>query len=203
LNTPRRKAARTPPLAFAEYTGATDGRPWRRRLFHVQNNRNPCRCQATTVSGLAITSTVRQPRHTCESQATASGTPSHAEPVATETAEGRAVGGAARGLRGGAPLVTGRLLGASPERKSGPTSSRVEPIGRFRQVQSLQRVRRFQYAQARHGPYRRHRYSSSRSVRETPLRDSRGSVSSIARGPRSSSVTTTSARGVQSLACPC
>jgi hypothetical protein len=34
----------------------TEGRPTAWRLFHRQYSRNPCRCQAITVSGLTITS---------------------------------------------------------------------------------------------------------------------------------------------------
>jgi hypothetical protein len=44
-------------------SGETGGRPTRRRLFQVQNRRKPWRCQAMTVSGLTITSAVRQSLH--------------------------------------------------------------------------------------------------------------------------------------------
>jgi hypothetical protein len=37
-----------------------DTREMRRRLFHVQTNRKPRRCQPTTVSGLTMTSAVRR-----------------------------------------------------------------------------------------------------------------------------------------------
>ena len=47
----------------------TRGRPVCRRLFHVQNSRNPVRCQATTVSGFTMTRAVRQPRQTCDNHA--------------------------------------------------------------------------------------------------------------------------------------
>jgi hypothetical protein len=42
------------------------GRPVRRRLFHVQNRRNPRRCHATTVAGFTRTSDARQPVHVRE-----------------------------------------------------------------------------------------------------------------------------------------
>jgi hypothetical protein len=39
------------------------GRPgWPRRTFQVQNNRNPARCQARTVSGVTMASAERQSR---------------------------------------------------------------------------------------------------------------------------------------------
>jgi hypothetical protein len=41
----------------------------RRRLFHVQNNRRPWRCHAMTVSGLTITTAVRQPAHVRDNHA--------------------------------------------------------------------------------------------------------------------------------------
>jgi hypothetical protein len=53
----------------ARASGATGGRPWRRRLFHVQNKRKPWRCQATTVSGFTITTAVRQSSHARDSHA--------------------------------------------------------------------------------------------------------------------------------------
>jgi hypothetical protein len=53
----------------ARISGATGGRPVRRQLFHVQNRRNPLRCQAMTVSGFTITIVVRQPLHTRDSHA--------------------------------------------------------------------------------------------------------------------------------------
>ena len=46
----------------------TDGRPNGWRLFHLQYSRNPCRCQAITVSGLTMTRADRQPFHNRESQ---------------------------------------------------------------------------------------------------------------------------------------
>jgi hypothetical protein len=45
-----------------------EGRPCGWRLFHLQYNRNPCRCQAITVSGLTITSADCQPLQRRESQ---------------------------------------------------------------------------------------------------------------------------------------
>ena len=42
-------------------SAATGGRPLRRRLFHVQNNRTPWRCHARTVSGFTMTRAVRHP----------------------------------------------------------------------------------------------------------------------------------------------
>jgi hypothetical protein len=42
------------------------GRPVRRRLFHVQNRRNPRRYHATTVAGFTRTSDARQPVHVRE-----------------------------------------------------------------------------------------------------------------------------------------
>jgi len=47
----------------------TPGRPVRRRLFQVQNRRKPCRCHATTVSGLTTWSADRQDRQARESHA--------------------------------------------------------------------------------------------------------------------------------------
>src|SRR5438132_656779 len=47
-------------------SGATVGRPVRRRLFQVQNKRKPRRSQAMTVSGSTITSTARQSFETRE-----------------------------------------------------------------------------------------------------------------------------------------
>src|SRR5262245_16993097 len=47
----------------------------------------------------------------------------------------------------GAPLGTAQRLRAPTDRKSGRTPSRMEPIDRFRQVQSVQRVGTIQYAQ--------------------------------------------------------
>ena len=44
----------------ARTSEGTVGRPVRRRLFHVQSRRKPRRCQAMTVSGLTMTSAVRQ-----------------------------------------------------------------------------------------------------------------------------------------------
>jgi len=44
----------------ARTSEGTVGRLVRRRLFHVQTRRKPRRCQARTVSGLTMTSAVRQ-----------------------------------------------------------------------------------------------------------------------------------------------
>jgi hypothetical protein len=51
----------------------TVGRPMRPRLFQAQYERKTWRCQATTVSGLTMTSVVRQAGHATESQATLRG----------------------------------------------------------------------------------------------------------------------------------
>jgi hypothetical protein len=53
----------------AIYEFATHSRPVRRRLFQVQNSRNPFRCQPTTVSGFTMTRAVRQLRQTCYNHA--------------------------------------------------------------------------------------------------------------------------------------
>jgi hypothetical protein len=42
------------------------GRLVRRRLFNVQNRRNPRRCHATTVAGFTRTNDARQPVHVRE-----------------------------------------------------------------------------------------------------------------------------------------
>src|SRR5438309_3195241 len=46
----------------------TMGRPDRRRLFHAQYRRNPCRCQPTTVSGRTTCSECRQLVHSLDSK---------------------------------------------------------------------------------------------------------------------------------------
>ena len=47
----------------------TGGRLLRRRLFHVQKQPDPCRCDAMTVSGFTITSAVRHSVQATDSQA--------------------------------------------------------------------------------------------------------------------------------------
>src|SRR6267143_4463900 len=46
----------------------TDGRPLLGRLFHLRYSRKPCRCHATTVSGLTMTTANRQAVHNLDSQ---------------------------------------------------------------------------------------------------------------------------------------
>jgi hypothetical protein len=68
----RREAAAHPQRGFAaaivrirvRMSAGTDGRPSRRRLFHVHHSRKPRRCQAMTVSGFTMTSAVRHPAQT-------------------------------------------------------------------------------------------------------------------------------------------
>ena len=48
---------------------ATVGRPPRRRLFHVQSNRKPRRCHASTVAGVTRTSAGRHPLQTRDNHA--------------------------------------------------------------------------------------------------------------------------------------
>src|SRR5437899_8758370 len=47
---------------------AIAGRPHRRRLFHAQYRRNPCRCQPITVSGRTTCSVCRQLVHTLDNR---------------------------------------------------------------------------------------------------------------------------------------
>ena len=53
----------------ARTSAGTPGRPVRCRLFHVQNRREPRRCQASTVAGCTTWSAARQPGHRCDSHA--------------------------------------------------------------------------------------------------------------------------------------
>jgi hypothetical protein len=95
----------------ARASGATGGRPWRRRLFHVQNKRKPWRCQATTVSGFTITTALRQSPHARDSQPRATGPLSAGAAVEIGTAATPAVDAGVRGPRGAARHVTGSSLG--------------------------------------------------------------------------------------------
>ena len=59
----------SPPRLRRWSSAGTPGRPVRRRLFRVQNRRNPRRCHAKTVAGCTRWSAARQPCHCCDSHA--------------------------------------------------------------------------------------------------------------------------------------
>src|SRR5712691_10541358 len=85
-----------------------------RRPFHVQNNRNPLRCQAITVSGLTMTSADRQSLHTRESQA-------HSIRSTGDSLGPFVPNGAARQADDGGPgSQSGERLGIGRRRKAWP-----------------------------------------------------------------------------------
>src|SRR5262245_30720609 len=84
---------------------------------------------------------------TARATPTANDPPSPGANGAVGTVATPAADGEARGPQGAEPHVISPRLGASPRKKSPRRSSRREPNGRRRQVQSFQCVRCFQYAQ--------------------------------------------------------
>src|SRR5882762_7076221 len=78
--------------------GESDDRPICRRLFQLQNEWNARRCQATTVSGLTITTAGRASRSRRETATPTGGGPSE-RAAAVEAATGSARTGGAQGQR--------------------------------------------------------------------------------------------------------
>jgi hypothetical protein len=118
-------------------SAGTDGRPTRRRLFHVHNSRKPPRCHAMTVSGLTSTSALRHSCQTRESQPRADGRPGKAGADTGATAPGLGVGDVTRATRAEVRHVIVRYFEALGRARREPTSSRSSVCSSDRNIQRM------------------------------------------------------------------
>ena len=131
----------------ARTSSGTVGRPVRRRLFHVQNNRKPRRCQAMTVSGWTMTSAVRHPVQTRDSQ-----TQSHRSAFASRNRRGRVRCSTCSWWRNASTSSWSAARERAPSRSVRSSERRTDIIGEQRiddppQHQRQQQERTFQQAQ--------------------------------------------------------